>query len=82
MKKGGGPALEELAQEGDADSIKFSVSHSLTLNLNPSVVRLRNHSPIYFIIYFGVLLFIVENLGYSFFFTAWFYLLNCICRFQ
>lgn len=25
MKKGGGPALEELAQEGDADSIKFSI---------------------------------------------------------
>lgn len=26
LRKGGGPALEELAREGDANSVKFSVS--------------------------------------------------------
>jgi hypothetical protein len=27
MSRSGGPALEELAREGDAESIKFSVSY-------------------------------------------------------
>ena len=38
MGKGGGPALEELAREGDANSVKFSVSflqeHSSVNNLH------------------------------------------------
>lgn len=29
MRRSGGPAIEELAQEGDAESIKFSVSYFL-----------------------------------------------------
>lgn len=29
MRKGGGPALEEIAREGDPDSVKFSVSSQL-----------------------------------------------------
>lgn len=31
MRRSGGPAIEELAREGDAESIKFSVSYFLGL---------------------------------------------------
>lgn len=35
MGKGGGPALEELAREGDPESVKFSVSSQLTSSYYP-----------------------------------------------
>lgn len=37
MRKGGGPALEELAREGDANSIKFSVSLVLITHISKIV---------------------------------------------
>ncbi|KAJ4955989.1 hypothetical protein NE237_012772 [Protea cynaroides] len=41
MRRGGGPALEELAQEGDADSVKFSVPMKQHKDCNFSYAGLK-----------------------------------------
>lgn len=41
MSKSGGPAVEELAREGDQNAIKFKASYLLNLNLVSNISRLK-----------------------------------------